>query len=73
MKLKVVFDYVDVSGKLTLEMAKKKAHRVRWKTKKGIHNYGTVMSVNKDAELVTIINDRGNVVQEALDMVERVK
>lgn len=73
MKLKGVFDFVDVSGKLTLDMAKEKANRVRWKTKKGVHNYGTVMCINKEANLVTIINDRGNIVQESLDMVERIR
>jgi hypothetical protein len=73
MKLKGIYDFVDVPGKLTLDMALEKANRVKWKTKKGVYHYGTVMSVNKEANLVTIYSDRRKVLQEALDMVEKVR
>lgn len=72
MKLKGVFDLVDTPGRLTLDDARKVADRVKWKVDKAKYFYGTVMTYNKEANLVTILSDRGDIVQEKIDMVEKV-
>jgi hypothetical protein len=76
VKLKGVNDFWDVPGLLSLEEAKKKADRVTWqvgvtKAGKPRKHRGHVMRWNKKAEIVTVIDEAGEIVQIKDDMVEK--